>query len=822
MNLLIRNLILLIFLFSQIAIQAQEPLSKTHITFIGDTIIIKPIALTDINSKIESANQRTNSISKEMLLNHEMTQADSLITADKPIIIQESRRIEEIKELITIKNIEDLKREWSAYNNEYITWQEKITKRTKWFESELEYLNIEYITWQLTGKALKNEKIPEEILERINSTTNALKKLEKDLKKRQSEIFIIQNDLADLLQEINEIQENLDKTLSDLQSQILVQDSPVLWNAKDSTLQLKILKLRFQKSLNENIRIVSTFLPKNKNRVIIHFIITILIIIFLIILNKRVKQLNLPVDSRKHKNAKYVIYHYVSSTLIVGLMISTWLYPNIPTSVRELIILLLLIPTAFLLPILATGRIKQFLFIILFIFLINEILFFYQSKLFFSRIALLIENSIMIWVVYKIIIPKSNNKSLLLGKWWVWIINVSKLFLLLLIGSILSNVFGFMNLAILLNKTVISALLFAIVLSLFVIVINSAIMILLKSERLQQSKIIFKYNESIEQKTLAIVQILVFFLWLRAILKSIGFLSNVSNWLIEVFINDWEIGPISFSIANIFGFFFILIATYIVSKSIKIILEEEIFSRIKLPRGVPGAVTMLTGYFIVGAGLILALSVAGIDLSKFSLMAGALGVGIGFGLQNVVNNFISGLILAFERPIQIGDTIEVGNLMGNVKQIGIRASTVRTFDGSEVIVPNGNLISKELINWSLSDKRRRREIKVGVEYGTNPQDVLDLLAKVADNDKRVLKVPKPLCLFDSFGESSLDFRLLFWVPLDSGLTIQSDVTMELYKAIDEAGMQIPYPQHDLHIKSFDPSIQKTILPSFNNKNKKED
>ncbi len=821
MNQYIRYFILGVYLFFQINVFAQEPLSETFITIAGDTITINPLPLSAINSEIEVLNQKINDISNKMLSEQEIAKMDSQIIVAQLQIEKGKEHIEKIRASITIKNIEDLKREWLSYASQYKKIQEETTDRAKWFETELEYVNIKIQTWKLTQKALKNEKVSNEILERINATINMFKELGEKLETRQSRIFIIQNKNTNHLLDVDAVLNGLEQTLSGLQSEFFVQDSPFLWNANDSTVRLQKIRVKLQESLTENVRIINIFIPKNKNRAIVHLFIILSIIAFLFILNKRIKQLNLP-EEKKYRNAQYVTYHYIASTLLLGLLVATWLYPDVPTTIRELIILLLLIPSAFLLPIIAKGQIKKFLFIILFLFFINEILFFYQAKLFFARIALIIENGILIWVIYKVIKPKHSTKSLLLGRWWIWVVNFSKLFLFLLVGSMLSNLFGFMNLAILINKTVIAALLFAIVLSIFVIIINSTVIILLKSKRVQQSKIIFKYGVFIEQKLLVFVQIFVFFWWLRAILKSTGFLSNVSNWLTELIFNDIKLGSVSFSIASILGFFIVLVVTYFISKAIKIVLEEEVFPRIELPRGVPGAITMLTGYFIVGSGIFLALSIGGIDLSKFSLMAGALGVGIGFGLQNVVYNFISGLILAFERPVQIGDTIEVGNLMGNVKEIGIRSSTVRTFDGSEVIVPNGNLISKELINWSLSDKRRRREVKVSIEYGTHPQDVLDLLFEVASKHEKVLKVPKPLCLFDSFGESALNFRLLFWVPLDSGLTIQSEITMAVYKAIEEAGMRIPYPQHDLHIKSFDPTVQKIIFPNLINKDKKED
>jgi len=195
---------------------------------------------------------------------------------------------------------------------------------------------------------------------------------------------------------------------------------------------------------------------------------------------------------------------------------------------------------------------------------------------------------------------------------------------------------------------------------------------------------------------------------------------------------------------------------------------------------------------------------AGIPLSNFAIIAGALSVGIGFGMQNVVNNFVSGLILAFERPIQIGDTIEVGQVLGEVKSIGIRASNVRTFDGAEVIVPNGDLISAQVVNWTLSDRRRRVRIPVGVAYGTDPQRVIDLLKEVANKHDEVVDDPKPNVLFRAFGESSLDFEMRFWTRShDRWVGISSDIAVAANAALKEAGIEIPFPQRDLHVRSID-------------------
>jgi small-conductance mechanosensitive channel len=171
----------------------------------------------------------------------------------------------------------------------------------------------------------------------------------------------------------------------------------------------------------------------------------------------------------------------------------------------------------------------------------------------------------------------------------------------------------------------------------------------------------------------------------------------------------------------------------------------------------------------------------------------------------VVNNFVSGLILLYERPVQLGDMVEVGGVIGEVKRIGMRSSTVRTLQGAEVIVPNGNLISDQVVNWTFSDRRRRMEVKVGVAYGTDPERVLELLRQVARENTGVLADPEPVALFLGFGDSSLDFELRAWTPLfESWWLTQSELNVAVNRAIADAGIEIPFPQRDLHLRTAEP------------------
>jgi small-conductance mechanosensitive channel len=206
-----------------------------------------------------------------------------------------------------------------------------------------------------------------------------------------------------------------------------------------------------------------------------------------------------------------------------------------------------------------------------------------------------------------------------------------------------------------------------------------------------------------------------------------------------------------------------------------------------------------------------AITSAGVELNRFTVITGALGVGVGFGLQNIVSNFASGLILLFERPIRVEDVIEVSGLIGTVRRIGARSSTITTAQGAEVIVPNSNLLSNNVVNWTLSSPWRRVEIPVGVEYGCDPEAVLQLLVSVAASHSDVMSDPAPAAYFLGFGDSALNFELRFWsAKQDTWFQLKSDVTLRVARALREADIEIPFPQRDLHLRSIDPSVQGSL------------
>jgi potassium-dependent mechanosensitive channel len=234
------------------------------------------------------------------------------------------------------------------------------------------------------------------------------------------------------------------------------------------------------------------------------------------------------------------------------------------------------------------------------------------------------------------------------------------------------------------------------------------------------------------------------------------------------------------------------------------LVNEEASRGWHMERGVADSIGTLVHYAVITLGVLFALGALGVELQNFAIVAGALGVGIGFGLQNVVNNFVSGLILLFERPVRVGDTVEVDGEWGTIKKIGLRSTIVVTFTQAELIVPNGELVAQKVTNWTLTNPVTRLAIPVGVAYGSDVKRVMEILCEAGSVHPAVSANPAPNALFIGFGDSSLDFELRIWVTdIASRLIARSAVLTEIDRRFREEKIEIPFPQRDLHVRSVD-------------------
>ncbi len=247
----------------------------------------------------------------------------------------------------------------------------------------------------------------------------------------------------------------------------------------------------------------------------------------------------------------------------------------------------------------------------------------------------------------------------------------------------------------------------------------------------------------------------------------------------------------------------LLFLLFYVSGKLKTLVAERLLVGRVMDIGIRQAIATILRYAVLVVGFVIILQTAGIDLTALNVLAGAVGIGVGFGLQNVISNFISGLIILFERPIKIGDRIEVGNVEGDVSKISTRSTTVVTNDNIAIIVPNSKFITENVINWSYTDATVRFRVPVGISYDSDVRLVKKLLLEVAGKNPDVLEQPVPMVLFMGFGDSALLFELRVWTNTLSHRKniLVSSLNFAIFEIFREHNIEIPFPQRDIHFRS---------------------
>lgn len=372
------------------------------------------------------------------------------------------------------------------------------------------------------------------------------------------------------------------------------------------------------------------------------------------------------------------------------------------------------------------------------------------------------------------------------------------LFVVLEAGSILANLFGAYNL----SKSLLTSGYFNLVVGVELLwtitLLHELFKLSAEAYRNDRKK---RYHLDFSRMESEVPRILYYILglgWFILIGRNFYVYKQVTDPIIEFFVSNRTIGKYEFSLGNILLFIFIIFLAGMVSKLVSYFADDTTASDNGKKKKI-GSWMLLIRIAIITFGIFLAFAATGIAMDKVAIVFGALSVGIGFGLQNLVNNLVSGLIIAFEKPLNVGDVVEIGGRSGTMKSIGFRSSVITTFEGSEVVIPNGDLLNQHLVNWTLNTTSRRVEVLVGVDYGSDIPKTTKLITDIMAEDKRILLYPEPLVLVNNFSASSIDLRILFWVDnRDNWIQVRSDVMTKVKSAFTENNIEIPYPQMVLH------------------------
>ncbi len=704
---------------------------------------------------------------------------------------------------LSTRKLQDLKQEWVANLEKLNKWEDILSERSRKFEED--YTQLEKISelWQITSETAIFSEAPEVIKNRIETTLNDIIVVNDIITECIKELLTIQDQIPEQQLEITKLISLISEAETHSRKHLFARDKLPLWK----NITAEDTRLDFGNQISEScvsfIKINWGYIQANSGRCTLHVIIFIVFLALMIYFHRRNRRNSLFIEKEEELSVSaFFISCPFSTALLISMFFNVWIYTNAPTAFGELIVLLVLIPVLRLSPGIFIHELRIPIYILTGICLLNAMESMVIDHVLLQRLLLATLTIIAIPLLAWWLRPESLVYQIKSRLSYILVLVLSVMALILSLASLVTNVIGIFPIGDILVSGMIRVLYVSIAMYALTMVLDGFVLLLIRRRGTQTLHILKIYKNQMERKLILAIHFVMLFFWIRMILRTFGTYQTVKYWFFDIIDDKWALGTIEVSLGAVFSFIIILLFAFFMARIVQVVLATEIFSRLKLPRGIPGAISTLVRYLIIGFGFFLAISAIGIDLGNFGLLAGAMGVGLGFGLRNIIENFVSGLIIIFERPIEVGDTVEVGTVFGNVGKIGMRSSTVQTFDGSEVIVPNGSLISNQVTNWTLSDRRRRIELPVKVAFGNNPHKVLELLLKVAGEHSGVLDSPEPQAFFNGFGDNYLDFTLYYWL-LDNILQIKSEMALGVHDAVKIAGIDTPRPKGDFNLKILD-------------------
>lgn len=426
-----------------------------------------------------------------------------------------------------------------------------------------------------------------------------------------------------------------------------------------------------------------------------------------------------------------------------------------------------------------------------------------------SRLAVLAATTMglaLAWVMHRRVVARGGSTVLLLF--------TRAAFSGLLIAA-LAEIGGWEHLSALLGRGIVASAVVAVLVQAAVVGLGPIVLAVVAAPWLQRRRLLGSEAAVLAHRVNQVLRWTAIFVWSVFVLRAVGLHWAAVRIVRGVLALGFTVGALSLSVGTMLAFGFTLAAAMVLARFVTAILEADVYPRTNLPRGVPFVLSTLVRYAVYSVGFLLALAAGGIEVGQLAILLGGLGVGLGLGLQDLVKNFAAGLTLLLERHVQPGDAVQMQgqSIFGRVLSIGMRATVVRAWDGSEVVVPNADLVASAITNWTLSDRLCRVEVAVGVAYGTDPERVLELLLEAARGVPRLLGTPAPLALFVAFGESSLDFVVRAWTNegLEGKLEVTSALALAVHRVLKDAGIAVPFPQRDLNVASISPEAAAALV-----------
>ncbi len=699
--------------------------------------------------------------------------------------------------LVWLEGAQELWRDWQR---PMTTWLHELTQRATQLQDGLTRLAVEQQTWTQTRDTARAARAPESILRQIAEVLAAIEQTQKALLAQRATVLDLQSRVAQGVSRCQTALAQIDEAQKQALQGLLVRDHPPLWSRElwggwpEGFSSVRDNAARWWLGITLSLR--------SPTEGVVPTVVLFLVLAVLLWAARGWVRRESAAEEAPSFGAA-VLDRPLSAALFIAAAGHFFLYGAARPVVRDLVQVLLLVPAIRLTTPFVAPRMVPSLFMLGTLFAFDTVRRVLVDGLVFEPALLAVEMLMGILALgYALrsgvlrrppagVRESERLRSLRVG---------AGLVLLLFAATLGAAVLGHLRLARLLASGVLGAAYAALLLSAILRVLTVVAALVLRMWPVRLLGMVQHHRHLLERRTHRVLVWLVVGVWTVRSLGYVGLLGPV--WVLgqSLLAAKVERGALSISVEDVLAFVLTLWVAYLLSASVRFALEEDVYPRIGMARGLSYALSSLLNYGLLTLGFLAGLAVLGLDLTKLTVLAGAFGVGIGFGLQSMVNNFVSGLILLFERPIHVGDIIEAGDIQGTVRRIGIRASVVRTFSGAEVIVPNAQLVTERVTNWTLSDRHRRIDLPVGVSYSAHPKKVMEMLEAVARGHRHVLRQPAPQAFFTGYGDSSINFELRAWTDqFEQWFQIRSELATAVYDAGHAAGISFPFPQREVRL-----------------------
>lgn len=764
------------------------------------------IAPEDIADRADSAARLIEAAKSEVATTTMLSRVQEGLDQAEPALAEALADAEAaIRDGSTLMAIQDARRQVEGASEDLPSWHAKITNEAKRLAEILEELDLAKQRWSRTLARPEITQAGDAVVRRVDRSLAEIDAATAHMRRLRVDVLALSDRLMDRNTAVREALHKLEDATRRLGNRLLVPNRPPLWGRglEDS---LRVEWPQVPQRFAEFQRVTRAYLELDARPFLLQGLFVVALMFLFRHLPQRVQRRD-AVSPMSESTVRLLSRPYAMA-LLFAILPSPALHPAAPRRVLQLLGILALLPVARILTI-AGRRTSLLLYAGLFVLLLADRMTVALAAL--PTVSLLL---FLFEVTLGFSLAFAYRRRLLATGGSPWLVRSLALAMYALGLSLLAEIGGWSALATLTGRVVLAGGVTAVLLYTATISIEALVAFALASPLLRNSRFIDRNQELVQNWSAIGLRLAGLAYWLKIVLNSLG-LTDLAREAVQAFLAAGvTAGAVSISVGGVLAFAMTLVAVMIVNRIVLEVLEDEVFPRTTLPRGIPNALLALSRYTIWSLGFLLALASAGVEVGQLAILLGGLGVGIGLGLQDVVKNFAAGITLLLERRVHVGDAVQIPDkdVFGRVLSIGIRASVIRNWNGTEVVMPNDDLVAGAVTNWTLSDHMNRLEVAVGVAYGTDPEAVIALLLKVASEAGYLLNRPPPTALFKAFGESSLDFVLRGWTDEDYEQTgaRTSELGLAVHRALREAGIEIPFPQRDVNLMQVSPAASAAL------------